>query len=76
MGHDGVRRYFADMGAVWDDLTLHVDDIRAVTEGVVVFGSATGTVGGRPYERRAMWTWKVQGGLATSMRVSLLGEDR
>ena len=76
VGHDGVRRYFADMSEVWDDLRLVVDDIRAVTEGVVVFGSATGSVGGEPYERSAVWTWKIQGGLATSMRVNLLGRER
>jgi hypothetical protein len=58
---------------VWTDLTLRVDDIRAVKEGVVVFGSAVGTTDAGPYEQRAMWTWKVQGGRATSMRVSLLG---
>ena len=74
-GHEGVRRYFADMTAVWDELALQVDDIRAVAEGVVVFGSAAGTLGGAPYEQRAMWTWKVRDGLATSMRVSLLGRQ-
>ena len=74
IGHDGIRRYFADVAEVWHDLTLRVDDIRAVKEGVVVFGSAVGTTGDGPYERRAVWTWKVQGGRATSMRVNLLGE--
>jgi ketosteroid isomerase-like protein len=73
VGHDGVRRYFADVAEVWTDLTLRVDDIRAVKEGVVVFGSAVGRTDAGPYEHRAMWTWKVQGGRATSMRVSLLG---
>jgi ketosteroid isomerase-like protein len=73
VGHEGVRRYFADVAQVWDDLALRVDDIRAVKEGVVVFGSAVGTTGGAPYEQRAVWTWKVQDGRATSMRVSLLG---
>ena len=75
VGHEGVRRYFADMSEVWDDLRLVVDDIRAVTEGVVVFGSAVGIVNGEPYERQAVWTWKIQGGFATSMRVSLLGRE-
>ena len=73
LGHDGVRRYFADMEAVWDELTLRVDDIRAANEGAVVFGSAVGSTGGKPYERRALWTWKVRNGLAVEMRVNLLG---
>jgi ketosteroid isomerase-like protein len=73
VGHAGVRRYFADVAEVWEDLTLRVDDIRAVKEGVVVFGSAAGRTEEGPYEQRAMWTWKVQDGRATSMRVSLLG---
>jgi ketosteroid isomerase-like protein len=76
VGHEGVRRYFADMTTVWDELTLRVDDIRAVKEGVVVFGSAVGTTSGGPYEQRAVWTWKVQDGLAVSMRVNLLGTAR
>ena len=76
VGHEGVRRYFADMNEVWDDLRLVVDDVRAVTEGVVVFGAAVGMVDGVPYERHAVWTWKIQGGLATSMRVNLLGSER
>lgn len=74
VGHDGVRRYMADMAQVWHDLTLRVDDIRAVKEGVVVFGTAIGTTADGPYESRALWTWKVQDGLAISMRVSLLGQ--
>ena len=73
VGHEGVRRYFADVAELWDDLTLHAEDIRAVAEGVVVFGTAVGTVGGEPYEARAVWNWKIQDGLATSMRVNVLG---
>ena len=73
IGHEGVRRYFADVAEVWEDLALHVDDIRAVKEGVVVFGKAVGTTRDGPYEQRAVWTWKVRDGLAVSMRVNLLG---
>ena len=73
VGHEGVRLYFADVGKVWDDLTLRVDDVRAAKEGVVVFGWAVGTTGGETSEQRAVWTWKIQNGLAVSMRVNRLG---
>ena len=29
-GHDGVREYFADVSAVWDELVLHAEDFRVV----------------------------------------------
>lgn len=73
-GHDGVREYFADAARVWDDLTLHADDMRAAVGGVVVFGRATGVADGERVERRMVWTWRVREGKAVSMRVGDLGE--
>lgn len=69
-GHDGVRQYFADAGRVWDEITLHADEIRAVGEDIIVFGRVRGSVQGEPFERRVVWIWQVRDGLATYMRVS------
>ena len=74
VGHEGVREYFADAARVWDDLTLHADDLRAAVGGVVVFGRATGVADGQRVERRVVWTWQVRDGKAVTMRVSDLGE--
>lgn len=68
-GHDGVRSYFADMSAVWGELSLHADDIRASTGSVIVFGHVRGRVADEWVQRRVMWTWKLRDGLAYSVRV-------
>jgi ketosteroid isomerase-like protein len=73
-GHDGVRAYFADAERVWDELTLHAEDIRGVGGSVVVFGHVSGVVSGARHRRRVLWTWKVRDGRAISMRVRALGD--
>ena len=72
VGHDGIRRYFADVEQVWQELTLRADDIRASAEGVIVFGTVTGLAGGVPFASSAIWIWRVRDGKAVSMRVSPL----
>lgn len=71
-GHAGVRQYFADAARVWDDITLHAEDIRAVGEDIIVFGRVAGSVEGAPFVRPVVWIWQVRDGLATYMRVSSL----
>jgi ketosteroid isomerase-like protein len=73
VGHAGVRAYFRDAAQVWEDLTLHADDIRAAAGGVVVFGHVVGRVDGRRVERRVIWTWQIRDGRAVAMRVNDLG---
>ena len=41
-GHEGVRRYFADVDAVWTELEVIPEDPRAVADAVVIFGRARG----------------------------------
>ena len=72
-GHDGVRAYFADVGAVWDELVLHADDFRVVPGSVIVMGYVTASRGGERMCRSIVWTWRLRDGLATSVRVSDLG---
>jgi ketosteroid isomerase-like protein len=74
VGHDGVRDYFRDAEQVWEDLTLHADDIRAAAGGVVVFGHVDGRVDGRRLERRVIWTWQIREGRAVAMQVNDLGQ--
>lgn len=73
-GHDGVREYFADAGRVWDELTLHADDVRAAGDSVVVFGYVEGRVDGEPFRRSAVWTWRLRGGKAVALRVHDVGD--
>lgn len=73
VGHDGVRTYFADAHRVWQELTLHADDIRAASGSVIVFGHVVGRMGADTINRQVMWTWKLRDGLAVSVRASDLG---
>jgi ketosteroid isomerase-like protein len=72
-GHDGVRRYFADVAAVWDELVLHAEDFRALPGSVVVIGHVTARRGEERMHRSVVWTWKVKDGLALSAKVSDMG---
>jgi ketosteroid isomerase-like protein len=75
-GHEGIRQYFADAAAVWDDLRVEAEDVRATGGSVVVFGQVTGRAGDRILQRRVVWTWRVRDGKAVSLRVNDVGEAR
>jgi ketosteroid isomerase-like protein len=38
LGHAGVREYFEEVSAVWEDMHPHADDVRTVGDHVVVLG--------------------------------------
>jgi ketosteroid isomerase-like protein len=73
-GHAGVREYFADAQRVWDELTLHAEDFRAVPGAVIVLGHASGRVAGEPMRRAAVWTWRLRAGRIVSVRVADMGD--
>ena len=70
IGHEGVRQYFADADAVWDDFEIRADDIRATPGAVVVFGHVRGRIGAERIRRDIVWTWRLEDGLAVSLRVN------
>ena len=72
LGHDGVRAYFSDLAQVWGELSLHADDIRAISGGVIVFGYVRGVLGQDVVRKRVVWAWKLRDGLAVSVRASEL----
>jgi ketosteroid isomerase-like protein len=72
-GHDGVRDYFADVAAVWDELVLHAEDFRVVPGSVIVIGHVTASRASERMRRSIVWTWRLRDGLAVSIRVSDLG---
>lgn len=73
VGHAGVREYFADVSAVWEELVLHAEDFRVVPGSVIVIGHVTAVRDGEHMKRSIVWTWRLRHGLATSVRVSDLG---
>lgn len=73
-GHEGLREYFADVAHIWDELVLHALDYRAVPGSVIVMGHITGRRQGLQVRRSSVWTWKVSGGRATSVKAADLGD--
>jgi ketosteroid isomerase-like protein len=74
VGHDGMREYFADVARVWEELTLHAEDIRVVPGSVVVIGHVSGIRDGQRMRRAAVWTWRLNDGKATYIRAADMGE--
>jgi len=72
-GHEGFREYFADVARTWDEISLHAEDFRAIPGSVIVMGHVDARLKGEPVRRNAVWTWKLQQGKATHVRVSDLG---
>jgi ketosteroid isomerase-like protein len=76
VGHEGVREYFADVEAIWDELLLFADDFRVLPGVVIVLGHVLARRSDASARRFVMWTWRLSGGKATSVRVADAGELR
>ena len=61
---------------MWDELVLHAEDFRALPGSVVVIGHVTARRAGEPMSRSVVWTWRLRGGLAVSVKVSDMGPLR
>ncbi len=67
-GHDGLRAYFADVAAVWDELEIEATTFRQVDDAVIVFGRVHArSASGRVHED-ALWVWKFRDGLIASVQ--------
>jgi ketosteroid isomerase-like protein len=72
-GHAGMREYFADVGRLWEQLSVSADDFRVVPGSVIVLGTVSGRREGQDIRRAAVWTWRLRDGRATFLRVSDMG---
>ena len=72
-GRAGMREYFGDVERVWDELTLHADDFRALPGSVVVMGHVCARRGNEEIRRNVLWTWRLRDGQAVAVRASDLG---
>ena len=68
-GHDGLRRYFADVAEHWESLRVEPGDFRVAGAGVVAFGTAVGRSEGRELRQPVIWVWKLRDGLVVYGRV-------
>ena len=73
LGHDGLRQYFKDVEAVWNQLEIHAGDFRVVPGAVVVMGYVEGLGEHGAFRRNAIWTWRLSGGRAVHLRVTDTG---
>jgi ketosteroid isomerase-like protein len=73
IGHEGLRQYFADVEAVWHELTIHAEDFRVVPGSVVVMGHVEGRGEHGPFRRACLWTWRLRDGRAVHVRVADMG---
>ena len=62
-GHDGLRLYFQDVGALWEELLVTPQLVRSHVEVILVAGRVYAR--GRRHGIRdlpAAWIWRLQGG--------------
>jgi ketosteroid isomerase-like protein len=58
-GHQGVRDYFEEVGAVWETMQPHADDVRTVGNDVVVLGGCAVRGRGSGAESDAPMAWVI-----------------
>jgi ketosteroid isomerase-like protein len=74
IGHQGLRDYFADVEAVWQELEIHAEDFRVIPGSVIVMGHVDGRGDAGPFRRACIWTWRISSGRAVHLRVADMGE--
>jgi ketosteroid isomerase-like protein len=68
-GRDGMRQYFRDVAAVWEELILTPREFREVGDWVLVTGKVSARSRGRTVAGSTGWIWRVQDGKVIFGRV-------
>jgi ketosteroid isomerase-like protein len=69
-GHDGISRYVADVGRVWEELTVEpVEFHRTGDDTVVTIGRVYAWGVGRVIDAPAGWVWRLRDGKLVEGRV-------
>ncbi len=71
-GHDGFRRYLADVDRLWAQFSVEPDDFRVAGAGVICFGAAQGRPRGAGAAQRlpVIWVFRLRDGLIAFCRVA------
>jgi ketosteroid isomerase-like protein len=69
VGHDGIRAYFRDVAAVWEDLRLTPTEFRQVGETILVTGRVSARSPARLIAGSSGWIWRVREGKIVYGRV-------
>ena len=69
-GHEGIRRFHAEVRDVWESYVWEPEELIAVGSNVVALlrSSGRGRGSGVEVERETAMVWSVQGGRATALR--------
>lgn len=69
-GHEGIRRYAADVESQWEELTLQPTQIRAAGNAVVALGLVSGSGQAGSFEDApTTWMFKFRDGLVINAQI-------
>jgi ketosteroid isomerase-like protein len=76
-GHEGVRRFYEDLNADWENLRLPYDEVREVGDRVVVFARlvARGRTSGVDLDVPIGQLWDLRDGRVVGLRAFTEPED-
>jgi ketosteroid isomerase-like protein len=70
LGHDGMRKYYADVAEVWIELEVTPTEIREVGDAVLILGRVYGRAGGGYIQDSpAQWVMRFRDGRVSWIRV-------
>ena len=68
-GHEGLRAYFRDVAALWDELRLTPREFREQGELILVTGKVSARSRSRTVSGSTGWVWRVRDGKVVYARV-------
>jgi ketosteroid isomerase-like protein len=68
-GHSGMRQYFRDVAAVWEELRLTPREFRAEGDLILVTGRVSARSSARTISGSTGWIWRVRDGKVVYGRV-------
>src|SRR5918999_107965 len=74
-GHDGLRQYFRDVAAVWEELRLTPREFREQGGLVLVTGKVSARSSSRTVTGSTGWLWRVRDGQVVHGRVFASAAD-
>ena len=74
-GHDGMRQYFRDVAAVWEELHLTPREFRPQGDLILVTGKVSARSRARTISGSTGWIWRVRDGKVVYVRVYASAAD-
>jgi ketosteroid isomerase-like protein len=68
-GHEGMRQYFRDVGALWEELRLSPREFRSSGDTILVTGRVSARSRSRTVTGSTGWIWRVRDGKVFYVRV-------